>query len=156
MNKKINKELIISILIPVILGFIVAIITNGDIKDFNNLNLPKIVPPGYVFGIVWTILYTLMGISSYLIYDSNDYHRNCCLLVYGLNLFVNLLWSIIFFSLKLRLFAFIWLIFLIIIVIYMISCFYNINKKAAYLNIPYAIWLLFAAVLNFLVYIMNR
>lgn len=156
MNRKYDKEFIISIIIPLVVGIISGLLSMKGIMDFENLNQPSFAPPKFLFPIAWTILYILMGISSYLIYDSNDYHKNCCLLIYGLNLFVNFLWSPIFFGLELRLFALIWIILLDIIIIYMIICFYKINKKAAYLNIPYLLWCLFATYLNYSVYILNR
>ena len=156
MKRKINKEFIIALLIPTVIGIISAILSINGIKDFSLLKKPIFAPPGFLFGIVWPILYILMGISSYLIYEENDYHTNCCLKVYAINLFVNFLWSPIFFGLELRLFAFIWIIILDIIVIYMILCFYKANKKAAYLQIPYLIWILFATYLNLSIYLLNR
>ena len=153
---KISKEEVISILIPTIAGFLSGIISMGGIKTFDMLNKPFLSPPGFIFPIVWTILYVLMGISSYLIYNENDYHSGCCLKIYLINLFVNFLWSPIFFGLNLRLFSLVWIIVLDLIIIYMIICFYKVNKKAAYLQIPYLIWVLFATYLNLSVYILNR
>ena len=139
MNNKMSKEEIISILIPIIIGLLSGLISIGGIKEFNSLTKPFLAPPGFIFPIVWTILYVLMGISSYLIYNENDYQSSFCLKIYALNLFINFLWSPIFFGLGLRLFSFIWIIILDIVVIYMIICFYKVNKKAAYLQIPYLI-----------------
>lgn len=153
---KMNKEEIISILIPVIGGLLSGIISMCGIKEFNMLNKPFLTPPGFIFPIVWTILYVLMGIGSYLIYSENDINSNCCLKIYGINLFINFLWSPIFFGLNLRLFALIWIILLDIIIVYMIVCFYKVNKKAAYLQIPYLIWSLFATYLNLAFYLLNR
>ena len=155
-NKKYNKELIVSILITLGIGIISALISRGGMMNYASLNTPSFAPPGFLFPIVWTILYILMGISSYLIYDSPDYNSSCCLIIYAISLFINFLWSPIFFGLELRLFAFIWIILLDIVVIYMIWCYYGVNKKAAYLNIPYLIWCLFATILNYSVYILNR
>ena len=97
-----------------------------------------------------------MGISSYIIIESNDVHSNCCLFIYGINLFLNFLWTPIFFGLKLRLFALIWIILLVGVIIYMIICFYKVNKKAAYLLIPYLVWCVFATYLNLTIYLLNR
>ena len=154
--EKMSKEEIISLLIPLVGGFLSGLISMGGIKEFNSLTRPFLTPPGFVFPIIWTILYALMGISSYLIYNENNYYSNCCLKIYIINLFVNFLWSPIFFGLKLRLFALIWLIILLLIVVYMIICFYKVNKKAAYLQIPYLIWILFATYLNLMYYLLNR
>ncbi len=156
MNNKMSKEEIISILIPVIIGLLSGLISIAGIKSFNSLKSPFLSPPGFIFPIVWTILYVLMGISSYLIYNENDYQSSFCLKIYALNLFINFLWSPIFFGLGLRLFSFIWIIILDIVVIYMIICFYKVNKKAAYLQIPYLIWCLYATYLNLAFYLLNR
>ena len=151
-----TKEKIISLLIPLIIGLISGLLSMNGIKEFATLSKPILSPPGFIFPIVWTILYVLMGISSYLIYNEQDYQSSCCLKIYGINLFMNFMWSLIFFGLKLRLFAFIWIIILDLVIAYMIYCFYKVNKKAAYLQIPYLIWCLFATYLNLAIYLMNR
>lgn len=156
MNNKISKEEIVSILIPIIGGFLSGIVSLGGIRDFNLLEKPTLSPPGFLFPIVWTILYFLMGVSSYLIYIEQDYHSSCCLKIYAINLFLNFLWTPIFFGLELRLFAFIWILVLDLVIVYMIMCFYKVNKKAAYLQIPYLIWSLFATYLNLSIYLLNR
>lgn len=156
MNRKYDKEFIISLLIPLIVGIISALLSRSGMMNFENLNMPSFAPPAFAFPIVWTILYILMGISSYLIYKSNDYHKNCCLMIYGISLFLNFLWSPLFFGLELRLFALVWLIVLDLVIIYMIWCFYGVNKKAAYLQIPYLLWCLLATLLNYSIYILNR
>ena len=156
MNEKMRKEEIISLLIPLVGGFLSGIISMSGFKAFSSLNKPLLTPPGFIFPIVWTILYVLMGIGSYLIYEENDYHTDCCLKIYAISLFVNFLWSPIFFGLNLRLFALIWIIVLDLVVAYMILCFYKVNKKAAYLQIPYLIWILFATYLNLAFYLLNR
>ena len=97
-----------------------------------------------------------MGLSSYYVYECMSCHKGCCLFLYSLNLIFNFIWPILFFNLEIRLFAFIFIIFLDIIVGLMIWCFYGINKKAAYLNIPYFVWLIFASILNISVYLLNR
>ena len=155
-NRKYDKEFIICLLIPLMVGLVSGLISRGGIINYESLNMPSFAPPRFVFPLVWTILYILMGISSYLIYDSNNYRKTCCLVIYGLSLFLNFLWSPIFFGLELRLFALIWIILLDIVIIYMIWCFYGVNKKAAYLQIPYLLWCLFATFLNYSIYILNR
>jgi len=91
-----------------------------------------------------------------MIYNSYSFHKTSCLVLYGINLFLNFLWPIIFFNLEARLFAFIFIIFLDIVVLLMIFCFLGIDKKAGYLQIPYLVWLIFASILNFSVYFLNR
>ena len=152
-----KKTLILCLIIPLSIGFLAYLLTKDGISYYsNNLLKPSFAPPSYLFSIVWTILYILMGISSYLIYNSMSYHKTTCLVIYGLNLFLNFLWPLIFFGLQARLFAFIFIIFLDIVVLFMILCFYGVSKKAAYLQIPYFIWLIFATILNFSVYFLNR
>ena len=143
------KKLFISILIPLIVGGIVAFITM-PFMDYKSLEQPPLSPPSFLFPIVWTILYVLMGISAYLVSKKNDIP-----VIYYIQLGVNALWSIIFFIFKWRLFAFIWIILLIILVILMIIHFYKIDKAAAYLQIPYLLWILFASYLNLGIYLLN-
>ena len=131
------KKLAIFILIPILLGSLVGFLT------VPNSNIDSIFPP-IVFPIVWTILYTLMGVSSYLIYkETNEISK-----IYIIQLVVNLIWSFIFFNLELFTIAFIWILLLILLVIIMIRDFIPKNKLAGYLQIPYLIWLIIAAILN--------
>lgn len=150
-----NKSaLIISILIPLAVGSMSALFS-GNMSSYSILDKPAFSPPGFIFPIVWTILYILMGISSYIVYSSNSPNKSKALLLYGIQLFFNFCWSIIFFGLDLYLFAFIWLIALIFIIIIMIRQFHIISPLAAYLQIPYLIWCIFAAYLNFSIFILN-
>ena len=150
-----NKSaLIISILIPLAVGSMSALFS-GNMSSYSILDKPAFSPPGFIFPIVWTILYILMGISSYIVYSSNSPNKPKALLIYGIQLFFNFCWSIIFFGLDLYLFAFIWLIALIFIIIIMIRQFHIISPLAAYLQIPYLIWCIFAAYLNFSIFILN-
>lgn len=138
--KKIDiKKLLFYILIPLISGAVVGIITSGDMKSYHGF------VPGWIFPVVWSILYILMGISSYLVRD-NEEDIN----IYKTNLVVNLAWTFIFFTFNMKILAFLWILLLIAIVIYMIYKFFKVNKLAAYLQIPYLIWLLFASILNLL------
>lgn len=152
---KINfKRLIISILIPLVLGGIVGFLTSGS-NSYNDLVQPFFAPPAVVFPIVWTILYILMGISSYIIDGSNSTFRSDAKFIYYLQLIVNLLWSFFFFTFKWYLFSSLWIVLLIILVINMIKRFYNISRLSAYLQIPYLIWLVFALILNISIFILN-
>ena len=143
-----------SILIPVIVGAVVGFLTSSFI-DYDSLQKPPLAPPGNLFPIVWTILYILMGIS-YGILKTNKLTNPKIDLIYYLQLAVNALWSIIFFILKWRLFAFIWIIILAILVVITIVKFYKKNKIAGLLQIPYLLWVLFASYLNFGYYILNK
>lgn len=150
---KINiKKLIFSIVITFIIGGFFAIFTNMDF--YKNLNKPFDVP-AIIFPVVWSVLYILMGISLYLISSSNSQEKNRAILIYYIQLITNSLWTLFFFGLKWFLFSFFWIILLIILVFIMIYEFYKINKIAAYINIPYLLWLLFAAYLNYSIYYLN-
>jgi tryptophan-rich sensory protein len=151
-----KKALLISILISVGVGVLSAVITMNGMENYNNLAKPSLVPPNWVFPIVWTILYILMGISAYLVYSTDSPYRNEALRIYALQLAVNFLWSIIFFNLNMTLLAFFWLILLAILIVLMIISFCKVNKTAAYLQIPYLLWVLFAGYLNLSIYLMNR
>lgn len=150
-----NKKIWIkSILIPLVLGGIVGIIISKSM-DYDTLIKPPLSPPGFIFGIVWSILYILMGIS-YGILDTKKLVDVKVNKIYYLQLIVNLIWPIIFFVFKQRLLAFIWIILLVVLIIYMIITFYKKNKLSAYLQIPYLLWTLFATYLNLGVYILNK
>ncbi len=123
--------------------------------DYNSLQKPFLAPPNILFPIVWTILYVLMGIS-YGILDSSYLLDSNLKFIYYLQLVVNALWSIFFFVFKWRLFSFIWIIFLIILIVLMINEFYKKNKTAAFLQIPYLLWSLFALYLNWGFYVLNK
>ena len=143
-----------SILLPVLIGALVGLITSGSM-DYTMLQKPPFAPPGAVFPIVWTVLYVLMGVS-YGILKTNNQTDEEIDWIYYIQLAINALWSIIFFTFKWRLFAFIWIILLVVAVISMIRKFYNKNKIAGLLQIPYILWGVFAAYLNFGFYILNR
>ena len=163
-NKDKIKIYIKSILIPVIVGGLVGVLISKFI-DYNTIHKPPLSPPSTAFPIAWTILYILMGISYGIL--KNQYINNLSVLnnkegkllstkqLYYVQLAVNTLWSIIFFIFKWRLFAFIWILILIILVIPMLIDFYKKNKLAGLLQIPYLLWLIFAAYLNLGVYILN-
>ncbi len=143
-----------SILVPVIVGVVVGIITSGFI-DYNSLEQPFLAPPSGLFPVVWTILYVLMGVS-YGILKSNNLTNQEIDSIYYLQLGVNALWSIFFFVLKWRLFAFLWIILLAVLIVIMIIRFYNKNKIAGLLQIPYLLWVVFASYLNLATYLLNR
>ncbi len=148
------KTYLKAILIPVIIGGIVGLIISKSI-DYNSLQKPFLAPPSILFPIMWTILYILMGIS-YGILDSNNLIAAKQNIIYYLQLFVNALWSIFFFTLKWRLFSFIWIILLDLLVIIMIFSFYKKNKIAGLIQIPYLLWVLFASYLNLSIYLLNK
>lgn len=147
------KIYIKSILIPVIVGGIIGLIINPFI-NYGSLNKPSLAPPGILFSIIWPILYVLMGIS-YGILKSKKLVDSKISIVYYVQLGINALWSIFFFLLKWKLFSFIWILVLDVIVIYMIVLFYQKNKVAGILQVPYLLWILFASYLNIAIYVLN-
>ncbi|WP_410496783.1 TspO/MBR family protein [Cellulosilyticum sp. ST5] len=150
------KQLLISIGISLGIGALAGFLTQNSMEVYNQLKQPVLSPPGWVFPIVWTILYILMGISAYLIYESNSPNKEKALTIYGWQLFFNFLWSIIFFNLQNILLAFFVLIILWILIVVMIKSFKEINPLAAWLQIPYLLWVTFAGYLNLMLYTLNQ
>ncbi len=148
------KKLIISILIPSVLGFIGSLVGNVQ-NGFQGIVKPSFTPPEIVFPIAWIILYILMGISTYLILESKGQNKEKGLILYGVQLILNASWTYFFFNLNWFLFSFILVIIILILVIYMIKEFHKINPLAAYLQLPYVLWLIFAAILSYNVYLLN-
>ena len=151
------KPYIISVLIALGVGGLSALLTQGNMN--NDFIAPPLSPPGWLFPVVWTVLYTLMGVSAALVYEKgkeDDIDISGALGVYLIQLAVNFFWSIIFFNMRAYLFAFIWIILLWILIITMIKRFREISPSAAYLQIPYLLWVTFAAYLNLAIYFLNR
>ncbi|SHM76630.1 TspO and MBR related proteins [Anaerosporobacter mobilis DSM 15930] len=148
---------IISLLIPLLIGGISGFITRNSMETFALLNKPPLSPPGWLFPIVWTTLYILMGVASYIVLVSNApiESKSIALKVYLFQLVINFFWSLIFFNLEQYLLAFFWLLFLWVLIIITIILFYNISKTAAYLLIPYLLWVTFAGYLNLSIYLLN-
>ena len=151
-----NKALIYvkSIVIPVLVGLAIGLITSNAI-NYNMLKMPPLAPPAILFPIVWTILYTLMGVSYGILKSNNQTNKDIDISYYT-QLGVNAFWSIIFFSFKWRLFAFLWIILLLVLIIDMTRKFYNKNQLAGLLQIPYIIWVAFATYLNLFIYFLNK
>lgn len=151
------KRLIICIAIPLLVGALSAFFTRNSMAAFEVLNKPPLSPPGWLFPVVWTILYTLMGIASYIVLQSDAPRgeKRAALTVYGVQLAVNFFWSIIFFNLRMYLFSFIWLLLLWGLIWINLILFYKIKKSAGILLIPYLIWVTFAGYLNLAIYLLN-
>lgn len=156
---KINKRLLlICIAIPLIVGIVAGLLTKNSVEVFAILEKPPLAPPAWLFPVVWTILYILMGISSYIILTSDASREEIedAIKIYIYQLIVNFLWPTFFFNFQWYLFSFVWLVLLWILVFIMIRKFYDISKVAAYLNVPYIIWLTFAGYLNAGIWLLNR
>lgn len=145
------------IAIPVLTGTLSALLSGGGMQAFAQMNKPPLSPPGWLFPVVWTVLYILMGVASYLILtsDADEQEKSDALKIYGYQLAVNFLWSIFFFNFGWYLFSFAWLVLLWVLILVMIRLFYPISKTAAYLMIPYLLWVTFAGYLNFGIWILN-
>jgi len=156
--KKDKWKLIKCIAIPLVVGSAASLLSGGGMEVFAMVEKPPLSPPGWLFPIVWTILYVLMGISSYLISTAKAEPQEISkvLSIYGYQLLVNFLWPIFFFNFQWYLFSFFWLLLLWVLVFSMIRLFYPISKTAAYLNIPYLVWLTFAGYLNLGIWWLNR
>lgn len=149
------KKLLFYIITTILIGTIPSIFVFKSINIYNSLNRPPLSPPSIVFPIAWTILYILMGISIYIIMQSKRKLKKNARLIYYIQFVTNALWTPIFFGFKEYFLAFLWILMLIVFVITMILTFYKISKKAAYIQIPYLLWLLFASYLNFGVFVLN-
>ena len=124
---------------------------------FEQINKPPLSPPGWLFPVVWTILYLLMGFASWLVLTSGAPQPQIrkALIVYGLQLAVNFFWSIIFFGAELYLLAFVWLVLLWVLIIWNMVKFYEIRQVAGELLLPYFLWVTFAGYLNLAIYLLN-
>ncbi len=147
------KSLILNIAVPLAVGLVSGLLTMGAMEDFAALNQPPLSPPGWLFPVVWTILYVLMGISSWRI--RNRDRQATALTVYYVSLVFNFFWSIFFFVCQMWLFALIWLLILwILILIYTVG-YFRIDRLAGWLQVPYAVWCAFAIYLNFGIVLLN-
>ncbi len=150
-----KKSLLANIAIPLAVGGISALITSDGFKDYAEVIKPPFSPPSWIFPVVWTVLYILMGISSYLIYESKNENSKRALIFYSIQLALNFMWPVFFFGFDAYLFSFIWLLLLWIFQLATLISFYRINKTAGILQIPYQIWLTFAGYLNLAVFLLN-
>lgn len=151
------KSFIVNILIPITVGILSALFTKGSMDIYKSIILPPLSPPGYLFPIVWTILFILIGISSYIVWETDIgiENKKRALTVYGLDLIVNFIWSIVFFNLRDYDFSVFIIILLLLIILANIILFRNISKRASLFLIPYLIWVSFATYLNIAIAVLN-
>lgn len=150
-----KRKLIVFILIPLAVGLVSGILSKNSMTMYNSLNQPALSPPGWIFPVVWTILYILMGVSSYLIATSPSLKKQEALLLYAIQLFLNFIWSPIFFGLGNYFLAFLVLVLLWYVIVKMIRAFFRIDPTAALLQIPYLLWITFAGYLNLAIIFLN-
>ena len=142
-------------------GFLSSLFMGEPSTTYQNLIQPSFAPPSWIFGPVWTILYLFMGIGLYRILTfktnlTNSKYKKPALICFSIQLFLNFLWSIIFFGLELRGLALIEILALLISIIATIYYFNKLDKVATYLYIPYLAWVSFASLLNFLIWYLNK
>ncbi|MEG0276347.1 MAG: TspO/MBR family protein [Coprobacillus sp.] len=147
-------DLIESILLTVLIGSLSGLLVGNMTVQYNELLKPFYSPPGIVFPVVWTILYVLLGISFFLALQGQE--KKQVIIVYIIQMFFNVTWSFLFFGLQKYLLSSIWILLLIGSIVLMMYVFYKINPLSAYLQIPYLLWCIFAFILNFHIFLLNK
>ncbi len=151
-------KLFLSILLPLAVGGMAGALTSNSVGVYENLVLPSASPPASVFPVVWSVLYILMGIASYLVWKSSadQTDKKRALVLYLVQLAFNFIWPLLFFNLENYLLAFIWLVAMLILIVLTTKVFSKISKLGARLMIPYLLWVVFAGYLNLSIYVLNR
>lgn len=151
------KRLGIAAAIPLIIGGLATLLTKDNMIMFEVIDKPPLAPPQWLFPVVWTILYILMGVASYLVYKSKapSAEKTVALTFYAIQLVFNFVWSLIFFNLENYLLAFVWLCALWLLIVITTVRFFAINKAAGWLMLPYILWVTFAGYLNYAIYMLN-
>lgn len=149
------KQFLLWAVPPILLGFLSSALSGNPAEIYESLNKPPFSPIPEIFPIIWTVLYIVMGVSAYLISRSDSPHRPRAQIFYLIQLFLNFFWPIIFFSERSYFLAFIWLVLLFVFVVIMSWEFFKVNRTAAFLQLPYLLWLIYASYLNFGVYLYN-
>lgn len=157
MSKSNITKLIVSLIIPLSVGAVAGMFTSQAVPTwYATLNRPSFSPPSWVFGPVWTSLYILLGISFFLIWKENtSKERNLAIKVFSVQMLLNFAWSFLFFYFNLIGVALLEIILLWISIATMIYLFHKLKPLAAYLNIPYLLWVSFATILNAAYYFLN-
>lgn len=146
------KPYVYFIVLSLGVGALAAFFTRNNMDIYDDIISPPLSPPMWVFPVVWNILYVLMGISAAMVYKQHKEQLG----VFYTQLAVNFFWSIIFFNLRMFLLSSIWLVWLIVLIVSMIRNFRAVDIRAAYLQVPYLLWCLFALYLNIGIYVLNR
>ena len=149
------KPYIFSILLALTVGGLSALATANNMNIYEKINTPLLSPPGWLFPVVWTILYILMGISAAIVFTSDSPQKDDALFIYAVSLALNFSWSIFFFNMQAFILSFIILVALWLSIIITIIKYYKINKLAAWLQTPYLLWVTFAGYLNFAIILLN-
>ncbi len=152
-----GRTLLLCLSVPLATGLLSSLLTLGGMRDYAQLPKPPLSPPGWVFPIVWTLLYLLMGLASWLITGAaaSDDRKQMALSLYAVSLAANFLWPLLFFGLERRTLALIWLLTLLVLVVLTWREFRRLDRRAGALLIPYILWLCFAVYLNLGAVILN-
>ncbi len=156
--KKIKwSDLIIFVVSAELVGALAGILAGNSFSFYKELIKPPLSPPGWFFPLTWAVLYALMGISAYIIHisDAEDDEKRSAFIIYGAQLAVNFFWTIAFFRLRSIGLSVGVILLLLILIAAMILRFRRVSKAAAYLNIPYLLWTIFAAYLDIGVLVLN-
>lgn len=156
--KQERKQLILCLLLPLAVGALAAWLTRGSMANFEALRQPPLSPPGWLFPVVWTVLYGLMGYGSWLVLNSGAPEEEIrkALGLYGLQLAVNFVWPLLFFGLSRYFAAFLWILLLWGLIFATYLAFRRLSPRAGAVLLPYLLWVTFAAYLNFGVWYLNR
>lgn len=151
------RALLLCLLIPLAIGAAAGFLTQGSMETYLQLDLPPLSPPGWVFPVVWTVLYVMMGVGSYLVLTSSAPRKQIApaLRLYAVQLAVNFFWSILFFSLGRYCLAFLWLILLWVLILLTLKRWRAVSPAAAALLLPYLLWVTFAGYLNLSICLRN-
>ncbi|HIW22291.1 MAG: TspO/MBR family protein [Acutalibacter sp.] len=149
------KPLAVSLFIALGTGGLSALLTQGAMERYRELEQPPLSPPGWVFPVVWSALFVLMGIAAYLVWMRDSTGRNGALALYGLQLALNFCWTLIFFNLQNHALAFFWLLLLWLVILLCTLRFFKETPAAGWLMVPYLIWVAFAGYLNAGVWLLN-
>ena len=151
-----KKTYVFFIILCETVGVISGLLSMMGMRGFDDVMQSELTPPGIVFPIVWFVLYALMGIGAARIRLAEESLEQVkALLIFSLQLAVNFFWSLIFFDLQAFQFAFWWLVILWVLIILMITAYHKVDKLAAYIQIPYLLWVTFAGYLTYMTWMMN-
>ena len=149
------KPYVLSILLALTVGGLSALATANNMNIYDKITMPPLSPPGWLFPVVWTILFILMGISAAIIFVSRSAEKESSLFVYAVSLVLNFTWSILFFNMQAFILSFVVLVALWVSIIITIVKYFTIDKTAAWLQLPYLIWVTFAGYLNAAIVLLN-
>jgi tryptophan-rich sensory protein len=150
--------IIISVTLCLVIGFLASTATQSSVNDwYPTLNKPSFNPPNYLFAPIWTVLYVLMGVSAGWVWSKGFYHKwvKTGLYFFGFQLLLNASWSIAFFGFKAPFIALLIIVALLLMILLTIRWFMVVSKLAAYLLVPYLLWVCFATVLNYAIWTLN-